>query len=182
MRHLRLESPRMTGTDVTDWQRFLAGQDLLMETADGVFGPVTAKATRGYQQKTGLDVDGVVGANTLARAVADGFSSETRAFLAGLDASVDCSRFAERLATAGMKFAARYYSNTRAKTLTASEARKLSNAGLQLMVVFQDANNRLEVFTAARGTSAAAKALDLAAAAGQPAGSAIYFAVDFDPS
>jgi peptidoglycan hydrolase-like protein with peptidoglycan-binding domain len=172
----------MTGPDVTDWQRFLAGQGLLEGSPDGIFGPAAARATRTYQQNSGLAVDGVLGPATLARAVGDGFTAETRPLVAGMDASVDCSRFADRLAGAGMKFVARYYSNTAAKTLTPAEARKLSGAGLQLMVVFQDANNRVGVFTGARGINAATKALALAADIGQPAGSAIYFAVDFDPS
>ncbi len=80
-----------------------------------------------------------------------------------------------------MKFVGRYYSNTASKTLTVAEAHTLSSAGLQLMTVYQDANNNLASFTVPKGTSQATKALQLAAAVGQPAGSAIYFAVDFDP-
>jgi hypothetical protein len=100
----------------------------------------------------------------------------------GMDARVDCSRFAHRLYAAGLRFVARYYSDIASKTLSPSEARKLCDAGLQLVVVFQDKNNAADLFSADHGTSAATRALTLAASIGQPVGSAIYFAVDFDPS
>ena len=95
----------------------------------------------------------------LARAVANGFTAPTRTLLGGFDASVDCSRFAQDLPGVGMKFAARYYSDNPEKTLTPPEARKLSNAGLQLVVVFQDANDAVGAFSADRGRAAAQKAL-----------------------
>ncbi len=82
MRNLQLELPRMIGTDVIDWQKFLAVQGFLTPPPDGVFGPLTAKATRAYHTKAGLDPDGVVGPETLAKAIADGFAS-VRPFAGG---------------------------------------------------------------------------------------------------
>jgi hypothetical protein len=182
MRPLRLASPLMSGTDVADWQRFLTSQGVFPAGVDGVFGPETAQATRDYQSKARLAIDGVVGPSTLARAISDGFKFSVIVNLPGMDARVDCSPFAPRIAAGGMKFVARYYSNFAAKTLTPLEARKLSDSGLQIVVVFEDANDIIGVFTAARGASDATTAVQLASAVGQPAGSAIYFAVDFDPA
>jgi hypothetical protein len=99
-----------------------------------------------------------------------------------MDASVDCSPFVDAIANAGINFAARYYSNSAAKTLTSSEARSLSQAGISIVAVFENFNNSLDRFSAAIGSQHAAKALQLAAAIGQPPGTAIYFAVDFNPA
>lgn len=46
----------MTGDDVRFVQRFVGGV-----TADGVFGPATERAVRGYQRMRGITADGVVG-------------------------------------------------------------------------------------------------------------------------
>jgi putative peptidoglycan binding protein len=61
------------GPDIQSWQRFLIGQGLLAGGADGVFGNLTDAATRAFQQREGLVVDGVAGAQTLGRAQALGF-------------------------------------------------------------------------------------------------------------
>lgn len=62
------------GDEVRRWQRFLVGQGLLESSADGVFGPLTEKATRAFQRKAkNTVVDGVVGAATYATAIQRGF-------------------------------------------------------------------------------------------------------------
>jgi peptidoglycan hydrolase-like protein with peptidoglycan-binding domain len=177
MRILRLQSPLMTGTDVADWQRFLNSQGLLQSSADGVFGPMTDQATRDFQSRAGLTADGVVGPGTVARAVAEGFV-ET-GVQPGMDSRAGCAAFAAQLTKAGMKFVARYYSRTNDKSLSPREAQALSAAGLQIVAVYEDGAN-IDTFSAERGARDAAQALMLASAIGQPAGSAIYFAVDFD--
>jgi peptidoglycan hydrolase-like protein with peptidoglycan-binding domain len=183
MRTLKLESPRMIGADVEDWQQFLTGRALYRDTIDGIFGPATSRATKDYQESAGLDPDGVVGPLTFSRAVQDGFQSATRTIEAGLDASVDCTSFASCISSAGMKFVVRYYSrSTTGKTLTPEEAAALSAVGLKLVVVYQDKQDTIGSFSADEGTRSAGKALELAGGIGQPEGSAIYFAVDFDPS
>src|SRR5262245_17717897 len=93
MRLLRLENPALRGTDVMDWQTFLVDQDLLNDTADAVFGPNTAKASRAYQTRVGIGVDGVVGPFTMARALEDGFTSTNEPLRAGMDASGNCTPF-----------------------------------------------------------------------------------------
>jgi chitosanase len=59
-RLLRLKDPNMRGDDVEELQRALAEENLL-ESADGVFGPMTDTAVRAFQQASGLVADGIVG-------------------------------------------------------------------------------------------------------------------------
>lgn len=57
------------GGDVRRWQQFLRKQQLLnLRSVDGEFGPVTFTATRNWQKRKSLVVDGVVGPATLRRA------------------------------------------------------------------------------------------------------------------
>jgi hypothetical protein len=69
----------MTGEDVRQWQYYLVGQNLLQEPYDstveasGTFDEATIQATREFQQKHGLLVDGWVGAKTLGQAAKEGF-------------------------------------------------------------------------------------------------------------
>jgi peptidoglycan hydrolase-like protein with peptidoglycan-binding domain len=182
MRQLRVEKPPIRGTDVMDWQTFLINQGLLTDVADGIFGPSTAKASRDYQTNVGIGADGVVGPFTLARALDGGLTSTAEPLQAGMDANVNCTELASNIAVARIKFVVRYYSKFSSKALTLTEARALSGAGLQLMTVYQDTNDKLEFFTTDIGAEQARRALDLAGGIGQPEGSAIYFAADFDPA
>jgi hypothetical protein len=61
------------GPNVTRWQSFLVGSEHLDAGVDGVFGPKTATATRGFQKKAKIDVDGMVGPQTFAAALQRGF-------------------------------------------------------------------------------------------------------------
>ena len=182
MRNLKLATPRMTGTDVIDWQTFLTGRTLFTDAIDGQFGPLTAQATKNYQTSAGLTADGEVGPRTFASAIADGFESSTRTLELGMDASVSCLKFAAGIAGLQMKFAVRYYAQDTGKCITAAEARALSSAGLKLVMVYQDSQDKIQFFDKTQGTDNAQRALKLAAKIGQPAGSAIYFAADFDPT
>lgn len=182
MRWLQLQKLNMTGPDVSDWQTFLKSQGLFQSIVDGDFGPKSDQATRAYQNCAGLQADGVVGPNTIARAVIDGYQSSTGESVAGMDSRTNCSPFTDRIFGEGMKFVARYYSHVSSKTLTPAEAQQLSSREIGLIAVFQDSNNSVDLFSTDIGESQAAKALELAAAIGQPAGTAIYFAVDFDPT
>lgn len=55
------------GGEVTEWQNFLNSQGYNL-TVDGDFGDNTYNATVDWQQKNGLDVDGIVGENTWGKA------------------------------------------------------------------------------------------------------------------
>jgi peptidoglycan hydrolase-like protein with peptidoglycan-binding domain len=64
------------GDDVRRWQNFLLGQNLLEGGVDGRFGPLTERATRTFQQRKLLEVDGTVGPLTYAAALQSGFDAE----------------------------------------------------------------------------------------------------------
>ena len=105
-----------------------------------------------------------------------------------IDVASDVSRFASRLAAAGVKTVIRYYNNRNtpihpSKCLTSPELEALLGAGLSVAVVFEQnagANGSIDDLTAETGARDAQRALDLATGLKQPAGTAIYFAVDFD--
>ncbi|WP_135546969.1 glycoside hydrolase domain-containing protein [Paenibacillus cymbidii] len=79
----------------------------------------------------------------------------------------------------GMEFVCRYLVPSGWKALTPAEAKLIGDAGLQLVSVFETTADRALGGRAA-GLADAATALKVAAAVGQPEGSCIYFAVDFD--
>lgn len=66
-RVLKLTSPLMTGPDVAAWQQVLIASGYTKIKPDGVFGPATDAATKDWQSKRGLTVDGDVGPLTLAK-------------------------------------------------------------------------------------------------------------------
>lgn len=68
----RALKPGSTGPFVRKWQLFLRGRGEPLE-ADGRFGPLTAAATKRFQAQHRLDVDGIVGNQTLGRAALLGF-------------------------------------------------------------------------------------------------------------
>jgi hypothetical protein len=80
----------------------------------------------------------------------------------------------------------RYYNFTNSSTfpekrLELPEAELLSASGLQIAVVFQQRQNRVVDFSQSNGLAAGSKAYRHAKDnIGQPAGSGIYFSVDFD--
>ena len=63
------------GDTVRDWQDFLKAQgyDLGKGGVDGYFGDSTVSATKKYQKKVGVKVDGMAGKGTWAKAKKDGF-------------------------------------------------------------------------------------------------------------
>ncbi len=62
-----------SGPLVAQWQQFLTDQGFDPRGVDGRFGSGTAAATREFQRAQGLGADGVVGPNTWAKAVEQGF-------------------------------------------------------------------------------------------------------------
>lgn len=102
-----------------------------------------------------------------------------------IDVSSACGGKASALAAAGVRTIIRYYSRDTiraSKRLGADEARQLLAAGLRIGIVHEGRfGDKLENFDHASGLADAAYARTYAAASiGQPGGSAIYFAVDFD--
>jgi len=98
----------------------------------------------------------------------------------GVDFSFDPPSIPELLA-AGVTFAIRYLSDDSRKNLTPPEARRLSDAGIDLVVVWQTSKGfMLEGHDAGARDAAAARAQ--ADACGMPDGRPIYFALDIDPN
>jgi hypothetical protein len=103
--------------------------------------------------------------------------------LKGLDTTMELTRHARALARQGYDFALRYYSHNAAKNLSLGEARALAEAGLRIGVVWETAGTRASFFNRSQGLADGAAAFLMAREViGQPYGSAIYFAVDYDPT
>jgi hypothetical protein len=103
--------------------------------------------------------------------------------LNGLDTTIELTRHAAALKAQGYDFALRYYSNNASKNLSLGEARALSSAGLRIGVVWETSGTHAGFFSRAQGLADGAEAFRMARETiGQPFGSAIYFAVDYDPT
>ncbi len=97
----------------------------------------------------------------------------------GFDAAFDTTQYLTKFRHE-VDFIARYYSFNPMKDLTKPEAEAVTKAGLSIVSIFQAVNSSYGGFTPLIGNRDATKALNAATAIGQPTGSAIYFAVDFD--
>jgi hypothetical protein len=102
--------------------------------------------------------------------------------LTGFDTALPMTRHAQALRQRGMDFVMRYYSHNAAKNLGLAEAQALAAAGLRLGAVWESAGNHAGFFTHTQGQLDGAVACQQARSVAQPDGSAIYFAVDYDPS
>jgi len=100
----------------------------------------------------------------------------------GVDLATDAGRVAQNIKSNGLDFVARYYRTpgSRWPALSANEAKALSALGLNVVAVFESHSHHRDYFSYARGYWDAMQAAQQAKAVGQPGGSAIYFAVDFD--
>lgn len=87
---------------------------------------------------------------------------------------------AQNLKNAGFEYAIRYLPTTEWKSITKSEVDAILNAGLKLVSIYQCSNNKVSYFSYTRGKQDGQNAQKLAKELGQPKGTAIYFAVDFD--
>lgn len=101
----------------------------------------------------------------------------------GIDASVNCTVKAFDLQANGIEFVCRYYANSGKKILSRSEALALSQAGLNIVVVWEDGYpTKGSYFSYAKGVDDGSSAYHDALVIGQPIDSPIYFAVDYDAS
>jgi hypothetical protein len=100
----------------------------------------------------------------------------------GIDLPTDASDVLNELKDGRLAFVARYYRDpgSRWPTLSAGEAQRLSSLGLKIVAVWEWHSRHAEDFTYEAGYSDAASAYGQAKILGQPAGTAIYFAVDYD--
>jgi hypothetical protein len=96
-----------------------------------------------------------------------------------IDTAEDCTRFIPALKSAGIKAVIRYDDRkSKWKQVKEPELRALAKAGLKVGIVYEHVAKPSGM---ALGFADAAYSLKLAAER-QPEGSAIYFAVDYDPS
>jgi len=100
----------------------------------------------------------------------------------GISSAKNLVPFVSCLADSGIRFAFRYYSQSFWKRLTVAEARTLTGAGIEIGIVYEDGPINVNYFTSTRGQADAQRAIGFAQAMGQPSGTAIYFAVDYDAS
>jgi hypothetical protein len=100
----------------------------------------------------------------------------------GIDLPSDASDVLNELKDSRVDFVARYYRepDSRWPALSASEAQRLSSLGLKIVAVWESHSRDPAHFSYASGYSDAMMAYGEARAIGQPAGSAIYFAVDYN--
>ncbi len=103
----------------------------------------------------------------------------------GLDCFSNCTNMASTLKSKGYDFICRYYNvNNASKNLTQSEAKALSNAGLYIVAIWENGYPTSDsYFSKSQGKTDGAKAYSYAKnTIGQPSGTPIYFAVDYDAS
>ena len=102
----------------------------------------------------------------------------------GIDCALDCTKKVTWLKAAGTEFVGRYYRNSASHfaALTHGEGQALSSAGLAIVALWESKSDVLEHFSYAAGVDEGTSAYRQAMTAGQPAGTPIYFAVDFDCS
>ena len=100
----------------------------------------------------------------------------------GIDMPTDARDILNELRHSQLHFIARYYRDptSRWPTLSASEAQQLTSLGLSIVTIWEFHSHKPEYFTYASGYRDAMAAHNQASRIGQPAGSAIYFAVDFN--
>jgi hypothetical protein len=102
----------------------------------------------------------------------------------GIDCALDCTKKASWIKASGADFVGRYYRNSASRwtPLTHAEGQALSSGGLVIVAVWESKSDVIEHFSYTAGVDEGTSAYRQAMNAGQPAGSPIYFAVDFDAS
>jgi hypothetical protein len=101
----------------------------------------------------------------------------------GISTNRNVTVYAKRLKQLGVEFVFRYYSTTTQqpeKRLTSKEAETIAAAGIQIGVVYEDNPKSVTYFSQGRGHQDGVNAYYAARNLLQPAGSCIYFAVDYD--
>lgn len=94
---------------------------------------------------------------------------------------INSQSLANAIKNSGYSFVGRYYTKRQGFKLNATELEYLSNAGLAVFPYYQDGESgSVSYFTASEGAEDAETAYSQALSLGQPEGTYIYFAVDFD--
>ena len=100
----------------------------------------------------------------------------------GIDLAMDTSNVVNELRGSRIDFVARYYrdSTSSLPALSPEEARKLASLGLKIVAVWEQNSPDPENLSYSSGYGDALSAYKQAKAIGQPVGSAIYFAIDYN--
>ena len=100
----------------------------------------------------------------------------------GIDLAMDTSNVVEELRGGRIDFVARYYRDPTSSlpALSPQEALKLASAGVKIVAVWEQNSPDPVNLTYTSGYNDAISAYKQAKAIGQPAGSAIYFAIDYN--
>ena len=100
----------------------------------------------------------------------------------GIDLAMDTSNVVDELRGSRIDFVARYYRDPTSSlpALSIPEAQKLASLGLKIVAVWEQNSPDPENLSYSSGHSDAISAYKQAKGIGQPAGSAIYFAVDYN--
>ncbi|WP_432377325.1 glycoside hydrolase domain-containing protein [Duganella sp. P38] len=97
--------------------------------------------------------------------------------LTGVKAPFELTQYAIAIKQQGIDFAIRHYTHQAGKSLSLAEARALTEAGIQIGVVWETPDVHPSYFSRAQGCADGAAAYLMAQAMiAQPSGSAIYFA------
>jgi hypothetical protein len=101
----------------------------------------------------------------------------------GIDLAIDASDILNELKGSRVDFVVRYYRHPESRwpTLSRAEAQRLSALGMNIVALWEWHSGDPAYFSYASGHADAIAAYRQAMGIGQPAGSAIYFAVDFNP-
>jgi hypothetical protein len=107
---------------------------------------------------------------------------ESMTVLTGVKAPFELTQYAIAIKQQGIDFAIRHYTHQAGKSLSLAEARALTDAGIQIGAVWETPDAHLSYFSRAQGCADGAAAYLMAQSViTQPSGSAVYFAVNFDP-
>jgi hypothetical protein len=100
----------------------------------------------------------------------------------GVDLATDAGAVLNELSGSRLDFVARYYREPQSRwpPLSLGEAQLMSSLGLKIVAIWESHSRKAAHFSYSSGFSDAMMAYQQAKAIGQPPGSAIYFAVDFD--
>jgi hypothetical protein len=99
-----------------------------------------------------------------------------------MDCALDWTKRTAAIQALNVHFVGRYYRQQTSKwtPLRKPEAQALSNAGFQIVALWESASDKLAHFSHATGVDEGTSAYRQAMLASQPARTPIYFAVDFD--
>lgn len=100
----------------------------------------------------------------------------------GFDTTRNLSECADQVKAAGFDFVSRYLSKSHWKAVDKLELTALTEAGLAVVLVYEDSPTCLNYFSFGRGQADGLRAAQQAILIGAPAETTIYFAVDFDAS